>query len=676
MRTFVLLFWMLSSGVAEATDLLPGGYIAVGPPKANVKLDRPTRRRGNATYKLLPGRGQDVRLTVHAYHVGRYEGAVNVRVLYPAGTELAKAKVDLGRTATIEFAPPKVEDVLTVECHAGLNAVGVLAEGGRLLIPAGEQAVRIISAANPLYFYVEKGVRSFPVNLAGQGDRETARAVVRDPDGKAVAEFDTVETVSRDVDVPVGAGMDGRVWSVHVTKASRGRFEDATIKLPKGVGPFVAERPGDLIVPALRLEAPFLVRADERDSVEARAYVAGSVAEAIAGMTLSVLDPGGKVAASRSLKPDGEMAWKPDASFRPGQYQIRLTGRLGDQELVRQQNVQVVARPKGLTGDKTTLVGGKPFFARGLYHVQAKDYELVRKQGFNIVQAGPGQIEACQAAGLKAAVVLYGGMTVRPEHYREVITKYRDHPAVACWMTMDEPAAHGVPLDLLARGYATIRELCDHPAYTCICRPDSYKDYGRCTDIIAIDVYPVGRGPLTAISDSLEIAKATASRRTIWFIGQVWSWPNTRLVTPAEHRCMTYLALTHDDVRGLFWYSFRDPKWYLPESNRPVWDMCKRVNEELIRLEPVLLTNNAWERVARTGQGEVHFAAKRHGGKLYVIATNPTEHAAELTVDLKGDGAGEAATEVFEDRRIKLTDGRLVERFGPLDTHVYVLTLK
>jgi len=281
---------------------------------------------------------------------------------------------------------------------------------------------------------------------------------------------------------------------------------------------------------------------------------------------------------------------------------------------------------------------------------------------------------------LKAAVALYAGMKVRPDLYREIILRYGKSPAVACWMTMDEPSHHGVPLDLMARAYAAIRESSGHPAYTCICRPDAYADYGRCTDIIAIDVYPVGKSPLTAISNSLEIAKSVAPGRTVWFIGQVWSWPNTRPVTPREHRCMSYLALTHANVRGLFWYSFRDSGWYLPESNPPLWEMCGRVNRELIRLEPVLLKSNRWERVYRNGngegKGEIHCAAKIHEDTLYLIATNPTEHPADLKVDLTPDGAGEGATEIFEERAIQLPGGILEDHFEPLDTRVYAVGLK
>ena len=58
---------------------------------------------------------------------------------------------------------------------------------------------------------------------------------------------------------------------------------------------------------------------------------------------------------------------------------------------------------------------------------------------------------------------------------------------------------------------------------------------------------------------------------------------------------MTYLALTFGNVRGLMWYSFRDPDWYLPKSNPEVWAACRKVNRELVALEPVLLGENITE---------------------------------------------------------------------------------
>ena len=72
-----------------------------------------------------------------------------------------------------------------------------------------------------------------------------------------------------------------------------------------------------------------------------------------------------------------------------------------------------------------------------------------------------------------------------------------------------------------------------------------------------------------------------------------------------------------------------------------------------------------------TGQGEVHLAARKYKNTLYIIATNPTETAAELSVDLRPEGAGAKAREVFEKRDIQLTGGHLQDYFNSLDTRVY-----
>lgn len=676
MKHHVLIGWLLSFGAVQAGELLPGGFVAPGRNLPAPKLSGGTRFRGAVEYKLIAAPGQRVRLDVHAIGVGSYKGRVNVTVRDALGAVLAKDAIPPGQTKSIEFTCPSVEGAVTVDCQSGRNAVAVTAEGGRLVIPAGKRTVRVIGRANPLYFFVEKGTREFPLHVSGGGGAETVRAVVRDPRGKSVVQISTVDKTSNNAIVRVRAGMDGAVWSVHLTKAERGVFEDASLRIPSGVGPFLSEKPGDLVIPAVRLEAAAMVRSKDRRSFCARAMVAGALVKQFGDLRLSVLDSAGKTLSSRTFQPGSMRVWNPAETLPVGNYRLRLTCKSGTQAISVEQGLFVIDGPKTLTPGKTLSVGGKPFFARGLYHVNSKDYELVKAQGFNIVQAGPGQIGDCRRVGLKAAVVLYGGMGVRIDHYRRVLTKYRDNPAVACWMTMDEPSLHGVPIELMVRGYATIRELSGQPAYTCICRPDSYVDYGDGTDIIAIDVYPVGRSPLTAIADTLETAKATVPGHTIWFIGQVWSWPKTRLVTPREHRCMSYLALTHADVRGLFWYSFRDSNWYLPESNKPVWEMCGQVNRELIQLEPVLLTNNVWERVKKAGLGEVHLAGKRHDGKLYIIATNPTEQPAELDLDLRRDRTEDIATEVFEKRRIKLEAGRLRERFEPLDTRVYAVPLR
>ncbi len=670
---FLTLFFYGLPPKASGVEVLEGGFVAPEGEFISGKVERPTLRRGNATYRLYTPANAKIRLEVQAVRVGKYTDNVKVSVRDQKDTALAQAMLEPGTKKVLTFTAPAPTALLTVECKAGHGAVGVTAEGGKLLIPVGKNSVQIFRYANPLYYYVEKETKEFDLELTGQGDLETAEAIVKGPEGEEVVRISTLDTTIPQIKVP--RGKDGKVWSVQAGKAPQGVFEDCTLKL-RGVGPYVSERKEDLLVPVFQLEAPFLVRPEEWNHFVVRVQASSPVVNAVKNLELFVKTQKDKMVCHAELNPTIRTTWKPNIKLKTGQYQLRLEGRVGKQKVVREQPLYIVDRPGNLTESKTTLVEGKPFFARGLYHVRKEDYELVKRQGFNIVQASPGNVPACERAGLKAAVALYGGMQVNPDYYRENILRYRDNPAVACWMTMDEPAAHGVSLGQMAAGYATIRALAAHPAYTCLCRPGAYTDYGRCTDIIAIDVYPVGKSPLTRISDTLEIAKKNVPGHTVWFIGQVWSWPNTRLVTAREHRCMSYLALTHADVRGLLWYSFRDPGWYLPENNPAVWAMCKQLNQELIELEPALLTNSLWERVQKSGKGEIHLAARKYQDTLYILATNPTEAAAELNIDLGIEGAGAKAREIFEKRDLQLAGGHLQDHFESLDTRVYRIPIK
>lgn len=665
---------VLAAGGGES--LLPGGFVAPADAKTTLPIARPTQRRGKAVYMLLAEPQSNVRLDVNAVQVGKYTDIIAVTVRDAQGQTILKETVVPKTQKQLTFQSPKAAGLLAIECRAGKNAVALSAQNARLLLPIHRQTLNIIKHANPLYFYVEKDARKFELMLTGQGKLETARAVVRTPNGNVAASVSTVESGIQQATIKVPRGADAAVWSIQIGKASQGVFEDCSFRLSGPLGPYAAESAADLVVPALYVDAPILVRPEEREKLAAKAFVVACLRQDIQDLVFSIRDEQDNTVASVSMDPRHTKPWNPFTSVPTGNYELVLAGRIGTKRLSARQPLFIVGRPANLTADKATLIEGEPFFARGLYHVRPEDYELVRRQGFNIVQTSPAHIDKCQKHGLKAAVALYRGMGIDLDYYRDNLLKYRDHPAVACWMTMDEPAARGVDLETMSGAYAAIRRLVDQPAYTCICRPAAYTTYGRCTDIIAIDVYPIGKRPITAIADTLDIAAKNVAGHTIWFIGQVWSWPDTRLVTPREHRCMSYLALTHADVRGLFWYSFRDPDWYLPESNEGVWRMCRQINNELIELEPVLLTGSIHEAICKDNVGEVHYALKKLDKTLYLIATNPTEQACNLKVDLGSFGAGDRATEIFEKRTLALMKGQLQDHFEPLDTRVYAVGLK
>ncbi|NOY57411.1 MAG: hypothetical protein GXO75_00560, partial [Calditrichaeota bacterium] len=82
----------------------------------------------------------------------------------------------------------------------------------------------------------------------------------------------------------------------------------------------------------------------------------------------------------------------------------------------------------------------KPFFPIGTYGAPVEDYGVLKKAGYNFVVASIKDLDKVQQAGLKAAVSVHGSKEDGFKNVRETIAKYKNHPAVLCWMLYDEPA--------------------------------------------------------------------------------------------------------------------------------------------------------------------------------------------------------------------------------------------
>ncbi len=688
LTAFALLALPFTVHAAQQASVLKGGYFTPAYSGPAVQPEgRPTALRGRSETVFHAEKGAAVRFRVTSFQVGTYTDNLKFSILGAADSVLAGGEAKVGQTAEAAFTPPE-SGVYRLVCDAGLNAAEVEGTNARLCLPVGAgQGISVVGHARRLWFYVPRGSEGFKATICGQGAGETVAVKIFAPDGKEIASGTTAggsKAVS--VNVAVDPLYTDGVWSLQLMKAAEGVFEDAHLGLEGDVGPHVSEKPEDLFMPILSFELPALYRRSSGGPVIMLCSLlapAHLVQRPMIFVKMLSPETGDELYSEMLFRFEKGATYKvrlPQDKASRGAFVTRITLRSGEEVVyAAEQLVRVVDRPSNLREDNVTLVDGKPFFPRGLYHVRSEDYDVVKQQGFNIVQAGPHQIPDCERAGLKAAVVLYAGMKLDWNYYRENILKYKDSPAVVCWMIMDEPCANRVPVRKTEEAYALIRELDPmRPAYMCICpcRATAYREYGRSTDIIAVDVYPVDRQPLTDIADRIEWARAAVPEQAVWFIGQVWSWPGKpdpkarALVTAAQHRCMSYLALTHNNVRGLGWYSFRDPDWYLPESNPEVWAACKKVNDELIQLEPVLLEKNKWERVVKD-DGEIHLCLKPHGDGLYLIAVNPTDKAMSLSLDLSEEKPGPQAVVRFENRAVPLDNGRLTDRFEPLAVHVY-----
>jgi len=680
----ILLFATMSA--AHAIDLLPGAFFAPGSFGQHEVGDDRTILRTAHDFLLYIAEPGPVTVTLGCRKIGGYQTEATARVESPTGELLAEGSAPMGESATIAFEATQVGPHL-LRAGAGRNGFTLDATGAKLLIPAGAdgQPFEGISHAAPVYLFVPPGAQRFAVALGGQGSGETAAARVLAPDGAEIAALSTAGGMTDSATIEVPAGADDKVWALVVGPAEAGLFEDFNVRLSGEVSPYVAQRPEDLLCPAINASSMRVSR-DRRDPVLPVSVTAYADLDDLGGATVAIeaapFDGGAPVWSREFTElPARNLELAPEERLPVGKYRWSLALSVAGEEARRFEGAWwYVPAPTYVTDDETVLVNGEPFFARGLYHVNPEDYELVKAAGFNAVQCRFDNVPAAQAAGLRTGVALYWTARPNSERWRAAMDAVVDNASVFAWWMQDEPANESSVIEALADGYLYVRtQDPNRPAYTCINNPNAYEQLAPQTDIVAPDVYPIGRTPLTTISDTLDHAAAVIPNHVVWFIGQVWPWPNSPLVTPEQHRCMSYLALAHG-ARGLFWYSFRDPNWYLPEGNPELWAETQTVNDELIALEPALLTRNVGQAVIATEGGEVHACAKRVGDELTIIAVNPGEAAVAARIPLADLApALTCAPEVevlFEDRALALAAGAIADDFAPLAVHVYRLRVR
>ena len=143
--------------------------------------------------------------------------------------------------------------------------------------------------------------------------------------------------------------------------------------------------------------------------------------------------------------------------------------------------------------------------------------EEAKSVGANVVQMAAGtdpakvgvQLDLLQQYGLMGLVCLYPDMTSagNPEIIpltREIVTTYKDHPAVFAWAVMDEPFQQIYATDdptqnrdnELIAAYLNIRELDKHhPVYICECQ--NLEGISRYSDVFLIDAYKKSYGQNT-----------------------------------------------------------------------------------------------------------------------------------------------------------------------------------
>ncbi|NSW54374.1 MAG: hypothetical protein HPY44_00055 [Armatimonadetes bacterium] len=393
---------------------------------------------------------------------------------------------------------------------------------------------------------------------------------------------------------------------------------------------------------------------------------------------LSVFQPSLKIG-----KPTGE----------PVTIQVDLTSA-GSAEPVTSKTVEVPVfsekSPRVTIDDSlATRIDGEPYFPIAIYHVGIEHLPRIRDLGFNSFQGwgstleGAGKnLDAAQKLGLKVLLemsTLLRGDEFRRDDFVRMVEAYRDHPALLCWYTVDEPDGE----TMLSR-CREAREICMaldpyHPVYLVMCNPGSFERFGTTTDILAVDPYPIPHS-VTMVSNWMRVAQdAVQQRRPIWIIPQLHNTAAYRdktagrYPTPEEERNMVYQGLIWG-AKGVVYYPWDDSVTGLVHD--PVlMEAVGKINRELAVVGPEILLASRTITAANDEQNPNLYAAVFHGDKrTLVIAASMANEAQAIRVPVPGVGDGPMQV-LFENRAVACQAGAIQDQFGPLEVHVYATAL-
>jgi hypothetical protein len=364
----------------------------------------------------------------------------------------------------------------------------------------------------------------------------------------------------------------------------------------------------------------------------------------------AILDQAGKVIPGASAKvvaqPDGLLAVTTQLPALPaGDYSLKLTFASGASAM--KIFVYDLRKPTNLTDTGTLLVGGKPFFPIGIYHVGVPEYQRLSENGFNTVQGGnPPALDDFRKLADEALrtnimldVPFYGGGGKVAANLPDTLLKvqnFKNHPAVLNWKIIDEPDIRPDIIDEVADVYRKIRAVDSaHPVLLTIASPPSFPYWVNFCDMLQVDPYPLPRNPLTQVSDTVKAAKSvlrpwqnlTAVLQCGWLMDK--DKPANQ-PTYDQALSMVYLSLING-AKGIFWYSMHDPGWDL--SKTPLWARMKELNIETARMGRLVTVGQPLPAVTVDNK-EIQAAAWQIEGLTQILVTNPTEKPQTATLKL------------------------------------------
>lgn len=371
--------------------------------------------------------------------------------------------------------------------------------------------------------------------------------------------------------------------------------------------------------------------------------------------------------------------------------------------------------------DGMLLIEGKRTFILGSYHLPKSEqpYQELAEAGFNLlrVSADTAALDQAGEAGLFGWISVG---TIDPKNreesankLREKINRFKDHPALLIWESVDEPAwtwlkaGSRIPPEPLIEGYNLVKSIDPkHLMYmnqAPVNLRSTLRRYNAATDIIACDVYPViapNTPPMFALfpdgyqGDLLntyisQVGQYTEKmrwvaegKRPLFMVLQGFAWETLRnenrndslilYPTREESRFMAYQAIIQGATGINYWGHSHTPQ------PSPFWSDLKSVVSELASIKEVLAAPakdmhivKFYEEMGHSIDRGVEVIIKKAHGTYYLITVNGDKNP--VKVRIAGFGRDDFAEVLFENRTIDIVNRELIDSYKPFEVHIYKL---
>ncbi len=193
----------------------------------------------------------------------------------------------------------------------------------------------------------------------------------------------------------------------------------------------------------------------------------------------------------------------------------------------------------------------------------------------------------------------------------ETIRSADRHPALRGWYLSDEPDMHLIAPWQVANLNAELHHLSRKPSLVVLMSGSAAEKYRDSAELIGVDWYPVPWAPVATVAREMRLARLGMQGRPFFAIIQAFDWASDpelvrtdtplRKPTPAEIRCMTYLALTQG-VAGLLFYTYQSDRWNIREHPE-IWDVIGTLAREAQQKAALFANRVNWWPLVTTTHG-------------------------------------------------------------------------